>query len=130
MQEEMTMSEPGTPTLRAGDADREAVGQALRRHHADGRIDTEELQDRISRCFSARTHGELDALIADLPREPSAGPRLPRHLPGRAWLTVLVPIVILLVVVGPATHTHRHTLWPLLLLAFIATRIVRGWRLR
>jgi hypothetical protein len=124
------MNEPGAPTLRAGDADRETVGQALRRHHADGRIDTEELQDRISRCYSARTRGELDALLADLPRESNPRPRSLRQPPGRAWLPILVPIVILLAVLGPATHNHHHALWPLLLLAFIAARVVRGWRLR
>jgi Domain of unknown function (DUF1707) len=124
------MNEPDTPVLRAGDADREAVGQALRRHHADGRIETEELQDRISRCYSARTHGELDALLADLPREPNAGRRSPRRQPGRTWLPILVPVVIFLAVLGPATHNHRHVLWPLLLLAFIATRVVRRWRPR
>jgi hypothetical protein len=124
------MNEPDTPTLRAGDADREAVGQALRRHHADGRIDTEELQDRISRCYSARTHGELDALLADLPREPNAGTRSLRQRPGRSWLPILVPVVILLAVLGPATHNHRHAVWPLLLLAFIATRVIRRWRPR
>jgi hypothetical protein len=124
------MSEPGTPMLRAGDADREAVGQALRRHHADGRIATEELQDRIRRCFSARTRGELDALLADLPPEPSPRQRSPRQPPGRAWLPILVPVVILLAALGPATHNHRHAIWPLLLLAFIATRIVRRWRRR
>jgi hypothetical protein len=124
------MNEPDTPSLRAGDADREAVGQALRRHHADGRIDTEELQDRISRCYSARTHGELDALLADLPREPNTGPRSLRQPREHAWLPILVPVVILLAVLGAATHNHRHALWPLLLLAFIATRIVRRWRPR
>lgn len=124
------MNEPDIRTLRAGDADRESVGQALRRHHADGRIDTEELQDRISRCYSARTHGELEALLADLPREAHPGRRSLRPPAGRAWLSILVPVVILLAVLGPATHDHRHALWPLLLLAFIATRVMRRSRTR
>ena len=49
------------PNLRAADADREATGERLRRHHAEGRLDTEELQERIDRCYQARTIGDLAA---------------------------------------------------------------------
>lgn len=121
------MSHPPSPILRAGDADREAAGEALRRHHADGRIDTDELQDRISRCYGARTVAELDALLVDLPRDP------PR--PERSWslghgpLPIILPIVLVLMVLGSAAHGHRHSIWPVLVLAFLATAIVRRWRL-
>jgi hypothetical protein len=39
----------------------------LRRHHAEGRLDTEELQERIDRRSQANTVGELERLITDLP---------------------------------------------------------------
>src|SRR3954471_6567388 len=55
------------PALRASDADRERAADALRRHHLDGRLDTDELQERLGRCYAARTTGELAALFADLP---------------------------------------------------------------
>jgi len=57
----------GHAGLRASDADRERTAAALRRHHVDGRLDTDELQDRLGRCYAARTEDDLRALLADLP---------------------------------------------------------------
>jgi Domain of unknown function (DUF1707)/2TM domain len=54
-------------SLRASDADREQFVEALRRHHAEGRLTTEELSERTERAYVARTFGELDALATDLP---------------------------------------------------------------
>ena len=54
-------------SLRASDADRERFVEALRRHHAEGRLTTEELSERTERAYAARTFGDLDALAADLP---------------------------------------------------------------
>jgi hypothetical protein len=54
-------------TLRASDADREQFVEALRRHHAEGRLTTEELTERTERAYAARTFGDLDALATDLP---------------------------------------------------------------
>jgi hypothetical protein len=69
---------PGDPRLRASDADRERIATALREHHAVGRLSPEEFEERLDKVFSARTVGELDALLADLPgidlyQLPSAG---------------------------------------------------------
>ena len=69
---------PGDPRLRVSDADRERTAELLREHHAVGRLDSEEFHDRLEQAFAARTRGELDALLADLPaidlyRLPSAG---------------------------------------------------------
>jgi hypothetical protein len=57
----------GGDELRASDAEREATAQELRRAHGDGRIATEELEERLSRVFAARTRGELATTVADLP---------------------------------------------------------------
>lgn len=123
------MSDPTTPTLRASDAERETVGQALRRHHAEGRIDTDELQERISRCYGARTQAELEVLLADLPREPRAEERSgwPQ---GRRRLQLLVPILILLVALGSSGHGHHPVIWPVLVLAFVVTRVAGRRMLR
>jgi hypothetical protein len=71
---------PGDPHLRASDADRERTAQLLREHHAVGRLTAEEFEGRVGKVFQARTIGELDALLADLPaidlyQLPSAGIR-------------------------------------------------------
>ncbi|MDL4776277.1 MULTISPECIES: DUF1707 SHOCT-like domain-containing protein [Thermomonosporaceae] len=57
------------PEMRASDADRDRVAASLREHCAQGRITTEELQERIEAVFEARTLGELDQVTADLPEE-------------------------------------------------------------
>jgi hypothetical protein len=56
------------PGLRAGDAERDAAADALRRHHSEGRLTDDEFEQRVSRCYQARTVGELDGLMLDLPR--------------------------------------------------------------
>jgi hypothetical protein len=55
--------------MRASDADRETVAERLRRAAVDGRLLAHELEDRLARALRAKTYGELDALVADLPRE-------------------------------------------------------------
>jgi hypothetical protein len=56
------------PTFRASDSDREEIVTELRVHGAAGRLDVEELEQRIEAAYSARTHGDLQPLLADLPR--------------------------------------------------------------
>ena len=53
--------------LRAADADREQVAERLRRAAAEGRLLTEELEERLGAALSAKTYGELDAIVSDLP---------------------------------------------------------------
>ncbi len=68
----------GDPRLRVSDADRERTVELLREHHAVGRLTAEEFHERLDRAYAARTRGDLDELLADLPaidlyRLPSAG---------------------------------------------------------
>jgi Domain of unknown function (DUF1707) len=58
----------GWAAQRAGDADREAVAGMLRDAAAEGRIDPGELEERVDRAYRAKTYGDLDLLVADLPR--------------------------------------------------------------
>ncbi|MEV2267418.1 DUF1707 SHOCT-like domain-containing protein [Nonomuraea africana] len=53
--------------LRAGDSDRDRVAQILRNAVGEGRISTDELGERLDRAYAARTCGELDGIVADLP---------------------------------------------------------------
>src|SRR5258708_289091 len=71
---------PGDPRLRASDADRERTVQLLREHHAEGRLDIEEFHERLNAAYAAKTMGDLDEILGDLPgidlyRLPSAGLR-------------------------------------------------------
>ena len=58
---------PGDPRMRASDSDRERTASLLREHHAAGRLDAAEFNDRLDRAFEAKTMGDLDALLADMP---------------------------------------------------------------
>ncbi|MFG3258693.1 DUF1707 domain-containing protein [Streptomyces sp. NPDC048172] len=53
--------------LRASHADRDRVVEALRIAAGEGRLTTEELEERVEAALSARTVGELAPLTADLP---------------------------------------------------------------
>jgi hypothetical protein len=58
---------PGQPDLLASDAERERAVGRLRRGASEGRLTVEELDERCARAYAARTHGELEALLDDLP---------------------------------------------------------------
>jgi Domain of unknown function (DUF1707) len=58
---------PGDPRIRASDADRDRAAALLREHHAAGRLTAEEFHDRMDKALEAKTLGELDELMADLP---------------------------------------------------------------
>jgi hypothetical protein len=53
--------------LRAADADRQAVADLLRAALDEGRLDFHEYDTRLGQAYAAKTYGELDPLIADLP---------------------------------------------------------------
>jgi Domain of unknown function (DUF1707) len=90
--------------LRAADADREATAERLRRHHVEGRLDTEEFQARIDRCYQAKTIGELEQLVTDLPPEPISEGRF--HL-RRLRMIPMIPIVIAIVAISTVTGGHH-----------------------
>lgn len=53
--------------LRASDIDRERVADVLRAAAADGRLTLAELQERLDTLYSAKTYGELEPVVDDLP---------------------------------------------------------------
>lgn len=65
--------------MRASDADRAQIADHLRRATAEGRLLAHEFDDRLGQALHARTYGELDAIVADLPRG-----RAPAERPGPA----------------------------------------------
>jgi hypothetical protein len=66
------------PALRASDAERERTATLLRDHAASGRLTPEELDERLDVAYAARTVGDLDALVRDLPADADA-PRSARR---------------------------------------------------
>src|SRR5215472_14193496 len=74
---------PGSAGLRASHDDRDRVVEVLRVAAGDGRITAEELDERVGAALTARTYGELAALISDLPAAPGSLPLTPGS-PGAA----------------------------------------------
>jgi Domain of unknown function (DUF1707) len=125
-----TLGLPGAGSgTRASDAEREHAAEALRRHHADGRLTTDELEERTERAYAATTLGDLDELFGDLPRLRAVeDERRPRRRP--LWPPVLaLPLVAALVVIAAVTSAHVLWLaWPLLFFLFLRFRFMRrGW---
>jgi Domain of unknown function (DUF1707) len=117
------------PNLRAADADRERIAERLRTSHAEGRLETAELQDRIERCYQAKTLGELSALVKDLPRPDDRNELRPAGWfpPWRWSLPPLLPILVALAVISAATGHHHHLVWLWIPIVFLFWRM-RWWR--
>ncbi|GAA2589430.1 DUF1707 domain-containing protein [Actinomadura fulvescens] len=57
----------GPPELRASDADRDQVAQVLREAAGDGRLSLDELDERLTAVYAAKTYAELEPITSDLP---------------------------------------------------------------
>jgi hypothetical protein len=109
-------------TLRASDADREQVAERLRHATGEGRLLAEELEERLEAVFSARTYGELDAVVADLPGVPA-----PARQRERSWTTprlhpvpiiavfLVAPVVVALAIAAVVVVTTLFAVWAVLL---------------
>ena len=74
------------PATRASDRERDAVVQRVQDAFAEGRLDDAEFDERTRAALTARTHSDLDALLADLPAAtaaPGTAPAVPGRGPGR-----------------------------------------------
>jgi hypothetical protein len=55
--------------VRVSDEERDRAVRALRHHYAAGRLEDDELEERVGRACRATTRGELARLLADLPSD-------------------------------------------------------------
>src|SRR5581483_4781089 len=62
---------PDDANLRASDEQRDRAAAEIREHFAAGRLTDEELSDRVQAAYDARTVGDINALLADLPKLPA-----------------------------------------------------------
>ncbi len=125
-------------SLRASDADREEIVSRLNKAATEGRIAADELEQRVTAALTARTYAELDATVADLPRQPARRPRQQvrrRSTPG--WALAVVkdhPLLLLLVVpalaVTAAMLLAATVMWAVLMVVVMVLggrpRSVRG----
>ena len=62
------------PPLRASDADREAAAERLRQACLEGRLDSDELEQRLEAAYAGRFVADLERLTADVTPAPSLAP--------------------------------------------------------
>ncbi len=74
--------QPRDPSsLRVSDADRHQVAEVLREAAGEGRLDLDELDERLEAAYRAKTYADLVPITADLPVRPSTAPLTPRPAP-------------------------------------------------
>ena len=109
-------------SLRASDADRDAAAERLRRAAVEGRLEPEELEDRLHTALRARTYGDLQRLLNDLPPQPAVWKRdrapAPRAALGVALRVVLVLVLVAVALVVAAMMAAWWMLWALVWFAF------------
>lgn len=57
----------GHRNMRVSDADRDQIAEVLREATGDGRLTFDELEERLTRTYSARTYADLEEITSDLP---------------------------------------------------------------
>jgi hypothetical protein len=120
------------PAVRASDADRELVARTLGEHGAAGRLTPEELDERLDAAYAARTQGELDRLLDDLPAASAPQAMDPARKVARARLAhragAAVIASLLSVAIWLATGANG-SFWPIWVILLATVGIVReGWR--
>lgn len=130
--------------LRASDAERERVVEFLREHALVGRLNHDELEERIGLAYHAVTRGDLERLIGDLPRRDQPVARRPRPtraverhdngpkpfmvLVGLASLAIPMAVLAGVLVAIAVVVAMSMVVLPLLILALVIAHAARRRR--
>jgi hypothetical protein len=111
--------------LRVSDLERERAVDELAQHYADGRLSTEELAERTQLAYQARSHGELERVLVELPA-------LVRRVPFRRHVALYALVNVFLVAIWFLTRPPHPgptdggagtfwPIWPILVWGFLLT---------
>ncbi|RCK68069.1 DUF1707 domain-containing protein [Desertihabitans brevis] len=105
------------PVLRVGDAERTRTCEVLSSHYSAGRLEPDELEDRLAAAMAARTQADLARLLADLPRLDAPTPQPPAGRPAQpaSGVTVVAGMVL------------AASLFVCLMMIFVAMAIAPAW---
>jgi hypothetical protein len=126
---------PSRESTRASDADREQLIDELNEHAVAGRLSTDELEERLTATYAARTTAELDALRRDLPV--TARQTALTHAQRRSHLTRRMiqeaggslGAFIVCTIIWAASGAHGQ-FWPVWILIVVVMAFARsGWAL-
>ena len=135
------MADAPDPQLRASDEQRDRAAQDIREHFAAGRLDDDELDQRVQAAYSAKTQQELVRLLADLPKLPASPAQQKaelaerrRHLQRRmiqeAGGGLGLFVVCSAVWLASGGHHGSGSFWPVWILVVVLIPLLRnGWRL-
>jgi hypothetical protein len=129
--------------MRVSDAERAEVAELLGRHYSDGRLDKQELDERVARAMSAKTRGDLNGLFDDLPglddqagadggrdRDGApgglaAGPyRVGRRSRGQVHPLLVVVAAVIVVSMAWSFLVHLFIPWPAIVALVIVVAVV------
>jgi lysylphosphatidylglycerol synthetase-like protein (DUF2156 family) len=113
-------------TLRASDADRDAVADRLRRAAIEGRLDADELDERLDTALSAKTYGELDRVVADLPGVPATPRRRTPVAPSAFAVAARIVFVLAVVCVLAVAVAATVAWWVVIALIWLVAHGSRG----
>ena len=102
---------PGWSTLcgvRASDADRQRVIDALQRHTAAGRLTLDEFSERVGSVFAARTLQDLAAATVDLPADDVAAQPGDGHAANARQLLIAFVVAAVALVLFAAVYALAH----------------------
>jgi hypothetical protein len=122
----------GRDEMRASDSDRQAVADRLRTALDEGRLDLSEYDERLQKTYAAKTYGDLNGLLDDLPgtvppqrsqvagyHPPPPAPQAPepaeRHS-AAAWIGSyggVVAVCTLIWAISSISAGHLTYFWPI-----------------
>lgn len=125
-------------SLRVSDAERDQAAAELGEHFQAGRLDADEFDERLHSALRARTRGDLDKLLEDLPPARRPDPPLPSAPaasgPDFRPLLALLPLLLVVVMMAGISRGQHDGSgpWPLLWIwwAILASVVFRVWRRR
>jgi hypothetical protein len=120
--------------MRASEADRAQIVDHLRRATDEGRLLVHQFDERVEKALCARTYGELDAIVADLPRggHPAKRPRPAeialRPRPARIAMTAgaLAAAAVVASLSATGVRTSRPSVRPPIASRFLLASQVKG----
>jgi Domain of unknown function (DUF1707) len=137
----------GRDDMRAGDGDRKTVADQLKSALDEGRLDLGEYDERLQRTYAAKTFGDLNGLLDDLPGtvpvahsqiQPAASAATPAAPAGKGgngrqmahWVGPYAGVVLVSVLIWAITSAsagHLAYFWPVWMLIPLILGVFGQW---
>jgi hypothetical protein len=117
--------------LRISHAERNEIADTLSKHYAEGRLDSNEFEERVGRVMNAKTRGDVAGVLDDLPGLGSPAPTPPRRRrPPGQWVLVLLLVLFAASLLAVPPHVPWLLVGIVALLVWHRFRGRRSWHRR